>query len=235
MSVVRFHAAAVDVPVEDGVRTIVHPTTIDVTERRTSVIGANGSGKSTLLRMVNGLTLPTAGSVTVDGADTRSRGHAVRRMVGFVFTDPLAQLVMPTGLEDVMLSLRRTDVRARDRRGIALARISAFGLAGHAEQSIYDLSGGQRQLMALASVLATSPRILVLDEPTTLLDLTNRERFRRALDGLDQQILFSTHDLELALDADRTIVVGAGAVLFDGPPPDAVRFYRDLAVAGAST
>ncbi|GAB3569907.1 energy-coupling factor ABC transporter ATP-binding protein [Spelaeicoccus albus] len=229
---IRFSAAGVRVRVDDDLRTLLHPTSLDLTERRVSVIGANGSGKSTLLRLVNGLTLPTTGSVSVDGVDTHSRGADVRRLVGFVFTDPLAQLVMPTGLEDVMLSLRRTGIRARDRRRAALDHIAAFGLGGHSEQSIYDLSGGQRQLMALASVLATAPRVLVLDEPTTLLDLTNRERFRRVLNGLHQQILFSTHDLELALDAERTLVVNSGTIAFDGAPADAVRFYRELAVTG---
>lgn len=90
----------------DGGRTLLHPLSLTLTEDRISVIGANGSGKSTLLRLVNGLLVPSEGSVAVLGRDTRSEGHAVRRSVGFVFTDPLSQLVLPTGREDVELSLR---------------------------------------------------------------------------------------------------------------------------------
>lgn len=235
MSTVDFRSAGVDVPLDAGsTRTILRPTALILTEKRISVIGANGSGKSTLLRLINGLTVPTKGSVAVDGIDTRSHGHAVRRIVGFVFTDPLAQLVMPTGIEDVILSLRRTGLRAAERREAAAEQIARFGLAEQAEQSIYALSGGQRQLMALATVLATDPTVLVMDEPTTLLDLKNRELLRRALDGLNQQIIFSTHDLELAEDADRSLVISDGRVAFDGAPADAAAFYRDLAASEAA-
>lgn len=235
MSTVSFQGAGVDVPVgAGGTRTILTPTTLSLTEQRISIIGANGSGKSTLLRLINGLAIPTTGAVTVNGTDTGTHGHAVRRIVGFVFTDPLAQLVMPTGIEDVMLSLRRTGIRSSMRRQAAQDQIAQFGLAEHAEQSIYDLSGGQRQLMALVSVLATTPRVLVMDEPTTLLDLKNRELLRRTLDGLEQQIIFSTHDLELAGDADRTLVIDSGSVAFDGAPAAAAQFYRDLAMSEAA-
>lgn len=235
VSTVDFRDAAVEVPLDAGpARTILAPTTLALSEHRISVVGANGSGKSTLLRLINGLTLPTTGSVSVQGVDTRSGGHAVRRTVGFVFTDPLAQLVMPTGLEDVILSLRRTGIRGAERRRTAEAQIARFGLSEQAEQSIYALSGGQRQLMALATVLATEPAVLVLDEPTTLLDLKNRELLRRALGGLSQQIIFSTHDLELAKDADRTLVISGGRVAFDGAPAEATTFYRDLAVSEAA-
>ena len=97
-----------------------------------------------------------------------------------------------------------------------------------ADQSIYELSGGERQLLALAAVLAVDPEVLVLDEPSTLLDLRNRELLRRTLAGLRQQVILSTHDLELALDMDRVLVVDAGKVVFDGEPAAAVAHYRAL-------
>lgn len=90
-------------------RILVAETTLRLAERRIAVIGANGSGKSTLLRLLNGLVLPTSGHVLVDGLDTRDQGREVRRRVGFIFTDPLAQLVMATAADDVELSLRRED------------------------------------------------------------------------------------------------------------------------------
>ena len=130
--------------------------------------------------------------------------------MGFVFTDPLSQLVMPTGREDVELSLRRSVRNAGERRALAEAVLERFGLLALADQSVYELSGGERQLVALAAVLAVNPDILVLDEPSTLLDLRNRELLRRTLAGLDQQIILSTHDLDLALDLDRVLVVDAG-------------------------
>lgn len=213
-------------------KTLLDGISLDLTEQRIGVIGANGSGKSTLLRLLNGLVAPNAGTVTVDGADTVRSVRAVRRKVGFVFTDPLSQLVMPTGREDVELSLRRSVRNPRERRNTAEAILGRFGLMPLADQSIYELSGGERQLMALAAVLAVDPDVLVLDEPSTLLDLRNRELLRRTIAGLSQQIVMSTHDLELVRDMDRVLVVESGRVVFDGAADAAVDHYRTLCAAG---
>jgi biotin transport system ATP-binding protein len=209
-------------------KVLLQDISLQVSERRVAVIGANGSGKSTLLRLINGLVVPSSGRVTVNGADTVRNVRRVRADVGFVFTDPLSQLVMPTGREDVELSLRRTLRNATERRAKAEATLARFGLLPLADQSIYELSGGERQLLALAAVLAVDPQILVLDEPSTLLDLRNRELLRRTLAHLDQQVILSTHDLDLALDADRVLVVDQGSVVFDGHPGEGVAWYKAL-------
>ncbi|MCY0906496.1 energy-coupling factor ABC transporter ATP-binding protein [Arthrobacter sp. H14-L1] len=229
MSRVLLQDASFSAETSDGsVRTILHPTTLDLSEQRIAVIGANGSGKSTLLRMLNGLLLPTTGSVSVDGLDTRADGSAVRRQVGFVFTDPLSQLVMPTPLEDLELSLRRRIKSATARRQEALRILQEYGLEPLNDSSIYELSGGERQLVALATVLAVEPKLLVLDEPSTLLDLRNTRLLRSRLAGLSQQLILSTHDLELAVDCSRALVIEAGHVVFDGPAADAVAYYRRM-------
>lgn len=225
---ISFEGAEVSVRGPEGERRILAPLSLILTERRIAVIGANGSGKSTLLKLINGLVAPTSGRVLVDGLDTVKAGRAVRQRVGFVFTDPLSQLVMPTGLEDVELSLRARLRKPTERRTAALAVLDRFGLAPLAEQSIYDLSGGERQLMALAAVLAVDPGILVADEPTTLLDLRNERRVRRLFSGLDQQLVYTTHDLEFAGDADRVLVIDGGQLVFDGDPRSAIARYRDL-------
>ena len=209
-------------------KVLLEAISLELTEQRIGVIGANGSGKSTVLRLVNGLVQPTEGKVTVDGADTVRDVRTVRRNVGFVFTDPLSQLVMPTGREDVELSLRRSVRNGKERRQAAEAALDRLGLLELADQSIYELSGGERQLMALAAVLAVNPSVLVLDEPSTLLDLRNRELLRRTLAGLDQQIIMSSHDLELALEMDRVLVIEKGEVVFDGGAAPAVDHYRTL-------
>jgi len=219
--------ATVTVRSGGGVRTLLQPTTCTLTERRVAVIGANGSGKSTLARLVNGLVLPSTGTVRVDGLDTVRDGAAVRRRVGFVFTDPDAQLVMPTPVEDVALSLRRT-VPAAGRDAAARAVLARFGLADHAEVPVHALSGGQKQLLALAGVLAVQPAVLVCDEPTTLLDLRWQAVVDELLDSLEQQLLLVTHDLAAAARADRVLVVHDGAVVFDGEPGAAVAAYQLL-------
>ncbi len=208
-------------------RVLLEDVTLTLTEARIAVIGANGSGKSTLLRLLNGLILPSRGRVRVDGLDTATDGSAVRRRVGFVFTDPLAQLVMPTPIEDVELSLRRT-VSRTERRTRAAELLVAYGLGHLQHSSVYDLSGGERQLVALVSVLAVDPKIVVADEPTTLLDLRNRNRIRDELARLEQQLIVATHDLELAQDADRVLVVEGGRIVADGPPDTAIAAYVEL-------
>lgn len=209
-------------------RTILDGINLELPEQRVAVVGANGSGKSTLLRLLNGLVAPTSGSVVVEGVDVAAQPKRARSLVGFIFTDPLSQLVMPTPVEDVELSLRRTIRDRRARREAALALLAERGLAELANRSIYDLSGGERQLVALASVMAVEPAVLVADEPTTLLDLRNRQQMRRAFAGLPQQMIVATHDLEVAADAERVVVLEGGRVAFDGRPGPAISFYREL-------
>lgn len=209
----------------DADRILLEDINLELAEHRVGVIGANGSGKSTLLRLFNGLRQPSTGRVLVDGVDVATDPRRVRSMVGFIFTDPLAQLLMSTPIEDVELSLRAT-IRRRDERTIrARTLLEERGLGHLAHQSIYDLSGGERQLVALTSVLAVEPSILVADEPTTLLDLRNRLLLRRALSELPQQVIFSTHDMEVAADADRVIVIDQGRVVADGGPEEAIAHY----------
>ena len=216
MAELRLESAPVRVGEGDDARTILAPTTLTLTEQRIGVIGGNGSGKSTLARLLNGLVEPTAGRVLVDGLDVATHGRAVRRRVGFCFTDPAAQLVMPTCGEDVELSLRRTVKDRRRRRELALATLERFGLAERADVSVHALSGGQRQLLALAGVLAAEPDVVVADEPTTLLDLRNTRMIGD---------LLVTHDLGLAARCDRVLVVEDAQVVFDGAAEDAVEAY----------
>lgn len=213
---------------------ILEPTTLTLSERRISIIGANGSGKSTLARMINGLIAPTAGTVSVDDLDTVKDGAKVRKTVGFLFTDPSAQLIMPTAIEDVTLSLRRSIKARSERESAAMQVLADIGLGDKADVSINALSGGQRQLLALAGVLAVTPTVIVADEPTTLLDLQWRAHVGALLRSLPVQLIEVTHDLEAAARAERTLVVDGGAVIFDGTPAGAVAHYREMMLSRAA-
>ena len=211
-----------------GDRTVLRDLDVTLGEQRVGVVGANGSGKSTFARMLNGLVLPTQGRVTVDGLDTRTRGRDVRRRVGFCFTDPDAQIVMPTVAEDVAFGLRR---RGLTKAGVAervTTALATYGLAGHADHPAHLLSGGQKQLLALASVLVTEPDVLVMDEPTTLLDLRNATMISRVVAGLPQQVLLVTHHLDLLEGFDRVLVFDEGRVVCDDEPDAAVGYYRKM-------
>ncbi len=210
----------------DPDRTLLADVSLTLAEHRICLIGANGSGKSTLLRLLNGLRLPTTGRVTALGFDTASQGRHVRTRVGFIFTDPLAQLVMSTPVEDVELSLRSL-VRGRSQRAARAMELLEHRALGHlAHQSIHDLSGGERQLVALTSVLAVEPQVIVADEPTTLLDLRNRLALRATFRDLPQQLIYSTHDMDVARDADRVIVIEAGRIVADGEPGMTIGHYE---------
>lgn len=216
------------VQVRYGDRVALEHVDCELGETKIVVLGANGSGKSTLARLLNGLVLPTTGSVEVDGLDTRSHGAQIRRRVGFVFTDPDAQIVMPTVGEDVAFSLRRRGLSRQDTSARVQQVLERFGLAGHADHPAHLLSGGQKQLLAIASVLVTEPEVLVCDEPTTLLDLRNARMVAELLHGLPQQVVLVTHDLDRLLDWDRVLVVDRGRVVADGPPASTVAAYRTL-------
>jgi biotin transport system ATP-binding protein len=209
-----------------GERKVLRDIDLRIAERRVGIIGSNGSGKSTLARMINGLLTPTSGTVTVDGVDASRKGAQVRRKVGFVFTDPDTQIVMPTVAEDLAFSLRRAGLSKQEVAARVDEVLERFGLAGHAEHPSHLLSGGQKQLLALGAVLIRRPEVIVADEPTTLLDLRNAKVVADALDAVDQQVIVVTHQLTLLESFERVIVIDDGAVVFDGTPAAAVAAYR---------
>lgn len=212
-----------------GERVVLSDVDLSVPERRVAFVGANGSGKSTLARMINGLVRPTSGQVRVDGLDPRRDGAAVRRRVGFLFTNPESQIVLPTAGEDIAFSLRRSGLPAKERARRAEELLAGNGLAGYADHPAHQLSGGQKQVLALCSMLALDPDVLVCDEPTTLLDLRNKRRFAELLGRLPQRVVLVTHDLDLLGGFERVIVLDEGRVVADDEPEPAVRFYRKLA------
>ena len=209
-------------------RVVLRSVSATLAERRIAVIGSNGSGKSTFARLLNGLVVPDAGTVSVHGASTARDAGAVRRMVGFVFTDPDAQIVMPTVAEDVAFGLRKRKL-GRDKVELLVAEaLERVGLRDYAGHPAHLLSGGQKQLLALTAVLVTEPRILVCDEPTTLLDLPNTKRVLELIEGLPQQVVMVTHDLPAVAGYDRVLVFHEGQLVADDAPGPAVKYYRAL-------
>ncbi|MFD5215023.1 energy-coupling factor ABC transporter ATP-binding protein [Microbacterium sp. NPDC058345] len=203
---------------------LLHDVSLELSARRTAVIGANGSGKSTFARLLNGLRLATSGSIRVHGLDPRRDAAALRRRVGFVFTNPEAQILMPTPAEDLALSLRDLPRAARAEQVRTL--LPQYGLADHADVPVAALSGGQRQLLAIAAVLATEPALVVADEPTTLLDLRNSRRIGDLLLALDAALVIVTHDLELAGRCDEVVLFEDGTVRVAGDPASVIEEYR---------
>lgn len=135
---------------------------------------------------------------------------------------------MPTVAEDIELSLTRTDLSRTERAERTRTVLDRFGLADHADSPAGRLSGGQKQLLALASVFVTEPAVIVADEPTTLLDLRNARMLRAVFAGLTEQLIVVSHDLDLVSDFDRVLVMDDGRIVADDEPTPALRHYREM-------
>lgn len=207
---------------------VLHGVDLELAEHRIGIVGANGSGKSTLARMINGLVAPSAGRVLVDGQDVAKHGREVRRRVGFVFTNPDSQIVMPTVREDVAFTLRSHKLGRADAEARVAGMLERLGLTELADRPAHRLSGGQKQLLALASVLVGEPELVVADEPTTLLDARNTRVVAEHLGALAQQLVIVTHQLELVEGFDRVLVVDEGRIVADDEPAAALASYRRL-------
>ncbi|WP_330178918.1 ATP-binding cassette domain-containing protein [Nocardia sp. NBC_01503] len=208
-----------------GEREVLARLDLKLTERRIAVIGSNGSGKSTFARLLNGLQVPTDGQVRVDGLDTRKQGRAVRRRVGFVFQDPDVQIVMPTVAEDLAFGLKHHGLAKPDIAQRVSEVLAEYGLTEFRDHPAHLLSGGQKQLLAIAAVLSVRPDYVIFDEPTTLLDLRNKRRITQLLHELPQQIVVISHDLDLLADFDRVLVFDEGRLLADGLPAETIARY----------
>ena len=228
MALIEYAGVGHDYPGAGGRRTVLREVTCTLSEHRIGVIGANGSGKSTFVRMLNALVVPSTGTVRVDGLDTAREAKAIRRRVGFCFTDPDAQIVMPTVAEDLEFGLRRRGLSKAQVAQRVETAMTTYGLADYHDHPAHLLSGGQKQLLALAAVLVTEPDLVVMDEPTTLLDLANAKRVRALVRELPQQVVLVTHHLDLLSDVDRVLVFDEGRLAYDGGPGDAVAFYERL-------
>lgn len=211
-----------------GDRVVVDDVSLDLREHRIGLIGANGSGKSTLARMVNGLIVPDTGRVLVDGLDTRDHVKEIRRRVGFVFPDADTQIIMPTVAEDVRIGLRDSGLSRDEIEARVDEVLARHGLLEHRDHPAHLLSSGQKQMLALASVLVTEPDLLVMDEPTTLLDLRNARHIADVVATLPQQVVLVTHHLELLEGFDRVLVFDEARLVCDDSPEAVIGFYRKL-------
>ncbi len=192
---------------------------------RVALLGPNGAGKTTLALHLNGVLRADRGTVRVGGVglDDTTVGE-IRRMVGLVFQDPNDQLFMPTVAEDVAfgpanLGLRGADLEARVSAALAMVGVPELG-----HRVPHHLSGGEKRLAAIATVLAMGPEVMVLDEPGSGLDPVGRRELIATLDSLATTLIVITHDLPLALElCPRSVVMADGRIVADLPTDDLLR------------
>jgi biotin transport system ATP-binding protein len=195
---------------------------------RIAVIGSNGSGKSTFARLLGGIARPTAGNVRVHGVDTVKESAALRRLVSIVFSNPDAQIVMPTVAEDVAFSLRGSGATKAEIAERVTAALAAFTLTDLADRSAHELSGGQKQLLALCGALIRRPALLIADEPTAYLDASNSAAVAGHLlhPEAGHQLVLVTHDLDLAARCDTALLFDEGRVVAQGGSAEVIEAYR---------
>ena len=210
---------ALDYSYPDGTPAL-HGVSLDVEDGEcVGIIGPNGAGKSTLLLHLNGL-LPESGkgNVLVFGkAVTRETLHEIHQSVGLLFQDPDDQLFCPTVYEDVAFGPRQFAMEPAKLDGVVRDALRQVGLEGFEKRSPHHLSGGEKQRVCLAGILACKPRILVLDEPTSDLDPRGRRELARLIKTLPAARVIASHDLELVLElCSRVFLLDGGAVVASG-------------------
>lgn len=203
-----------------------------------AVLGHNGSGKSTLAKHVNGLLLPTEGTVWVGDMDTRDEEHIwdVRKTAGMVFQNPDNQIIGNIVEEDVGFGPENIGVPTEEIWKRVEASLKAVGMTAYRLQSPNKLSGGQKQRVAIAGVMAMKPECIILDEPTAMLDPNGRREVIKTVHELNRAegitVLLITHYMEEAIDADRIIVMDGGRIVMDGKPAEIFSRVKELKAYG---
>ncbi|MCF8012257.1 MAG: energy-coupling factor transporter ATPase [Clostridiales bacterium] len=203
----------------------------------TAVIGPNGCGKSTLVKHFNGLLFPANGSVQVDGINTTDSSsiHQVRQKVGMIFQNPDNQVVAMTVEEDVAFGPGNLKLPPGEIQKRIYEAMETAGISKYAQHPPHNLSGGEKQLLALAGILAMHPSYIILDEPTSSLAPDERQKVARLLQQLHKKgitIIHITHNMDEIVHADRIIVMESGKIFLEGPPGEVFSRVDELKKIG---
>ena len=210
---------------EGPVREVLHGVSLDIARGEfVAVLGHNGSGKSTIAKHFNAILVPSSGTVTVEGMDTRDEDklYDIRQTVGMVFQNPDNQLVATIVEEDVAFALENLGVPPADIRTRVDESLKEVGMYEYREHAPHQLSGGQKQRIAIAGVIAMRPDCIVLDEPTAMLDPRGRREVLRTIRKLNREfgitVVLITHYMDEAAQCDRVVVMDDGDIVLDGTP-----------------
>ena len=200
----------------------------------TAILGHNGSGKSTLAKLLNGLYIPTAGTVTVCGMDTALDDNTweIRKKAGMVFQNPDNQLVASIVRDDVAFGLENIGVPTEEMPARIEAALRAVGMLDFIDRAPHMLSGGQKQRIAIAGILAMHPQALILDEATAMLDPKGREEVFSIVEKLNREqgitVVWITHFMEEAARCGRVVVMDGGHIVMDGEPQEVFTRAEDM-------
>ncbi len=207
----------------DGLYTALQGVSLQIDDsERIAIMGSNGAGKTTLVKHFNGLLRPNSGRIIFDGVDTKHYSVAeLAREIGLVMQNPDHQLFLDSVEKEVVFGLKQLGFSEDEIKERTERTLVSLGIEGLSERSPFTLSGGERKRVALASVLATEPRILALDEPTIGQDASQKDKLAEMLMGLNEKgrtVIVVTHDIEFVIENfPRTIAMANGTIIADGP------------------
>lgn len=234
-SIIKIQNLIYEYPVEEGEEPIKAIKGINLEIERgsfTAIIGKNGSGKSTLAKNLNGLLVPTAGDVIVEGYNTKDDEHIwdIRQAAGMVFQNPDNQLVSSIVEDDVAFGPENLGIDPKEIRERVDKALEDVEMGKYKKKAPHLLSGGQKQRIAIAGVVAMKPRCIIFDEPTAMLDPRGRKEIMKIIKELHEEgitVILITHFMEEAVQADRVIIMHEGEILLDGKPEE-VFSHEDL-------
>lgn len=189
------------------------------TSESIGLVGANGVGKSTLLKLLVGLNLPTQGNISIDDLPVQPKHFPViREKIGYVFQDSDSQLFMSTAYEDIAFAPRNYGLSKEKIDARVSHALDAIGIQHLRDKQIYKMSGGEKKLVSIATILSMTPDVILMDEPSIALDPRNRRRLIQLLNSFSQIKIIASHDLDMILDTcERTILLSNGKIVCDGP------------------
>ncbi len=199
-----------------------------------ALVGHNGSGKSTLAKLLNGLLLPTSGDVKIFGNSTLDpdKIYDIRKSVGMVFQNPDNQMIASIVEDDIAFGPENLGIERQEIIRRVEWALSKVGMLEYRKRTPFKMSGGQKQRLAIAGVLAILPKILVLDESTAMLDPKGRSEVLKVAHELNRQegitVIHITHFMDEALNADRLVVMDSGKIVFDDEPEEVFKHYEEL-------
>lgn len=197
---------------------VLNDLSFSLSEKRVGIIGHNGSGKSSLVRLINGLLQPDSGNILVHGKNPSVGPQKMSADVGFIFQNPDHQIIFPTVEEELSFGLINQGFSKQQAQEKALDILAEHQRSDWASKAIHSLSDGQKQLVCILAVLIMEPKVLILDEPFSALDLITRYQLLKLLDTLPQQVVMISHELETLENFDRILWLEGGKIFQDGTP-----------------
>ena len=212
-----------------GEKLILKNINLKLTDKKIGIIGHNGSGKSSFLKCLNGLNQNIKGKIEFKNLEIYKNLEKIRTKIGFIFQNPEHQIIFPSVREELEFGLKNLlnySIKQRNEKVDMI--LEKFHFFHKKEYSVYELSGGEKRVLSLLSVLVLEPETILFDEPTTYLDLAYKLTFLKLIENLNQQMIIATHDLELLENFDRVLVFSDGQVIYDNTAKNSILYYKKM-------